>query len=173
MSTTNSQPTSRPTSLAELTQSSEDDLEIVLPWTGPVIRADGSLDESLLPDTFYCATSAGWPKEGVEDEAVAFNEKILGALFQLDGMLAASVAISAQNWNVARNLVVWRDPSALKQFLATPEHKAAAERTRDLMYDWEGTGWKSTRAEGLPDFVQARAHLDAARPTNSDYSSFD
>lgn len=163
----------RPTTLAELTTCDESDLEIVLPWTGPVIGADGRCDPTLLPDSFYCATSSGWPKDGVEDEAVAFNQAILETIFRSDGMLATTVAISASCWNVARNLVVWRDPDALHAFLQSPAHLAAARRTKALMYDWEGTGWVSSRDAGLPDFAQARAHLDAARGTTSPYKSFD
>jgi quinol monooxygenase YgiN len=163
----------RPTTLAELTLSDEADLEVVMPWTGPVIREDGSLDPDMLPEKFYVATSAGWPKDDVAEEATALNAGILATIMQLDGMLATSVAISPGNWNVARNLVVWRDASALRQFLDTPAHRAAAERTRDLMFDWEGVGWVSTRDAGLPDFAEARARLDAARPATSAYASFD
>ncbi len=163
----------RPMSLAELTSCDESDLEIVLPWTGPVIGANGELAPELLPETFYCATSCGWPKEGVEEEATAYNEAILEGLFRTEGMLATTVAVSASCWNVARNLVVWRDPSALRGFLQSPTHLAAARHTKELMYDWEGTGWVSSRADGLPDFPQARARLDAARGTSSPYASFD
>ena len=107
------------------------------------------------------------------EEATALNAGILATIMQLDGMLATSVAISPSNYDVARNLVVWRDASALKRFLDTPAHRAAAERTRDLMFDWEGVGWVSTRDAGLPTFAEARARLDAARPTASPWASFD
>ena len=163
----------RPTTLAELTCSDEADLEIVMPWTGPAIRADGTLDPDVLPETFYVATSAGWPKDEVAEEATALNTEILAELMQLDGMLATTVAVSPGNWNVARNLVVWRDKSVLEQFLHTPAHRRAAKRTRALMFDWEGTGWVSTREAGLPDFAEARARLAAARQTTSPYASFD
>lgn len=163
----------RPTTLADLTRSDEADLEVVMPWTGPAIREDGSLDPERLPGKFYVATSAGWPKDGVAEEATALNAGILTTIMQLDGMLATSVAVSPGNYDVARNLVVWRDASALKQFLQTPAHRAAAERTRDLMFDWEGIGWVSTRDAGLPTFAEARARLDAARTTTSAWASFD
>ncbi len=163
----------RPTSLAELTRSDEADLEIVIPWMGPAIRADGSLDPDVLPETFCVATSAGWPKDDVAEEATALNAEILADLMQLDGMLATCVAVSPGNWNVARNLMVWRDATALKHFLNTPAHLKAAKRTRALMYDWESTSWVSTRKAGLPDFAEARARLTAVRQETSPYASFD
>ena len=110
----------RPVALAQLLQCDESDLEIVLPWTGPVIGEDGALVADLLPEKFYCAMSVGLPKDGVADEAIAHNQQILATLMQVDGMLTTTVAISADCWNAVRNLVVWRDPSALREFLDTP-----------------------------------------------------
>ncbi|MFF3847886.1 DUF3291 domain-containing protein [Streptomyces sp. NPDC002328] len=152
-----------PTSLHEFAAGDESDLQIVVPWTGPAIDPEtGGLREPL-PGSYLVATSVGWPKPGHEEVGGQLNAAILDELWQRDGLLAATLAISPQSWNAARNLVVWRDKEALDGFLYSQAHLAAARRTKGLMYDWEGTNWTGTSATELPTFAEARARLDAVR----------
>jgi hypothetical protein len=160
-----------PESIQQLAACEESDLTVVLPWTGPVIDPEtGGLGERL-PEGALIATSVGWPKVGVDDIAVKLNDDILETLWVSEGMLAATLAISAGCWNAARNLVIWTDDDALQAFLHSPAHLRAARRTRELMYDWEGTDWTADDLDRLPDFEEARQRLNAVRGTSSAYAS--
>jgi hypothetical protein len=153
-----------PTSLHEFAAGDESDLQIVVPWTGPVIDPEtGGLREPL-PESYLVATSVGWPKPGHEEIGAQLNAAILEDLWKRDGLLAATLAISPKSWNAARNLVLWRDKEALDAFLFSEAHLTAARRTKGLMYDWEGTHWIGTSTTQLPTFAEARARLDAVRP---------
>lgn len=161
-----------PTTLHEFAAGDESDLDIVLPWTGPAIDPETGELRAPLPEKYLVATSVGWPKPGLDELGGRLNGAILQDLWTRDGMLAATVAISANNFNAARNLVVWRDEAALKAFLHSPVHLDAARQTRDLMFDWEGANWTGTSRTELPTFAEARARLDAARASGqSPYAS--
>ncbi|HEU5474640.1 MAG TPA: hypothetical protein VFV67_28670 [Actinophytocola sp.] len=163
-----------PSSLHEFAAGDESDLQVVVPWAGPAIDpATGGL-RGPLPESYLVATSVGWPKPGHEEIGPQLNKDILEELWQRDGLLAATLAVSAKSWNASRNLVLWRDKAALDGFLRSPAHLRAARRTRGLMFDWEGTHWTATARSELPTFAEARARLDAARaPGRSDFHSPD
>ncbi|MET9499269.1 DUF3291 domain-containing protein [Streptomyces sp. NPDC006552] len=152
-----------PKSLHEFAAGDESDLQIVVPWTGPAIDPETGALREPLPDSYLVATSVGWPKPGNEEIGGELNAAILTELWQRDGLLAATLAISQQSWNAARNLVLWRDKEALDGFLYSEAHLAAARRTKGLMFDWEGTNWTGTSTTELPTFAESRDRLDAAR----------
>ncbi|MGC2999210.1 DUF3291 domain-containing protein [Streptomyces sp. G35A] len=161
-----------PTTLQEFAAGDESDLQIVLPWTGPAVDPEtGGLREPL-PEQYLIATSVGWPKPGLDELGGRLNGAILKELWTREGLLAASVAVSPNNFNASRNLVVWRDEKALKGFLHSPVHLDAARQTRGLMFDWEGTNWTGTDRTTLPTFAESRARLDAVRASGeSPYAS--
>ncbi|MET9888045.1 DUF3291 domain-containing protein [Streptomyces sp. NPDC006430] len=152
-----------PTTLHEFAAGDESDLNIVLPWTGPAIDPETGELRAPLPEEYLVATSVGWPKPGREELGGQLNGAILQELWTRDGLLAATVAVSENNFNAARNLVLWRDKEALMAFLRSPVHMDAARQTRGLMFDWEGANWTGTSRTELPTFAEARARLDAAR----------
>lgn len=159
-----------PANLHEFAALDESDLTVVVPWTGPAVDPVTGGPRGL-PAQYLIATSVGWPKPGHEEVGGRLNAAILEELWTRDGLLAASLAISENACNAARNLVLWRDKASLDGFLHSAAHLEAARRTRHLMYDWEGTHWTGTSQTEFPTFAQSRARLDAARPAHSPYES--
>ncbi|WP_327364783.1 antibiotic biosynthesis monooxygenase family protein [Streptomyces sp. NBC_01296] len=163
-----------PASLREFAAGDESDLNVVAPWTGPAVDAETGLLKEPIRGRHLIATSVGWPKPGHEDAAIALNEAILGELYVRPGLLAVTLAISANNFSSTRSLSIWENEAALKGFLKSEPHMVAARRVRELMYDWEGANWVSEETTELPTFDEAKARLDAVRPPGpSDFESYD
>lgn len=161
-----------PDSLAGFAACAETDLTVVAPWAGPAIDEETGLLREALTEPHLIATSVGWPKPGHEPAAIAFNEGILKELYVRDGLLAVCLAWSERCWNSTRSLSIWRDEAALRGFLKSAPHIAAARHVRELMFDWEGTHWQSSHTADLPTFEQARARLDEVRPAQSPFRSY-
>lgn len=161
-----------PDSPAGFAACAETDLTVVAPWAGPAIDpATGDLREPLR-ERHVIATSVGWPKPGHEPVAIQLNEAILNELYVREGLLAVTLAVSEQCWNSTRSLSIWADEEALRGFLLSAPHLAAARRVRELMFDWEGTHWESSETFELPSFETARARLAAVRRPTSEFTSY-
>lgn len=172
----NSVPESRtvPASLREFAAGDESDLNVVAPWVGPAVDEETGRLKEPIRKRHLIATSVGWPKPGHEPAAIALNEAILAELYVRPGLLAVTLAISENNFNSTRSLSIWEDEEALKGFLKSGPHIAAARRVKELMYDWEGANWESAETLELPTFDEAKAKLDAVRaPGPSGFESYD
>ncbi|MEU0580180.1 DUF3291 domain-containing protein [Streptomyces griseoincarnatus] len=152
-----------PTTLQEFADGDESDLNMVAPWTGPAVDPDTGLLREPLRGRHLIATSVGWPKPGHEPVAIQLNEAILKELYVRPGLLAVSLAVSEKNFNSTRSLSIWEDEAALRGFMRSEPHMAAARRVKELMFDWEGAHWTSEETAELPTFEEARARLAAVR----------
>ncbi|MFI0982689.1 hypothetical protein ACH4SP_37475 [Streptomyces sp. NPDC021093] len=151
-----------PTTLEEFAACDESDLEIVVPWTGPAIDPGTGAPAAPLPDSYVVATSGGWPKPGAIEIATDLNRVLLDELWQREGLLAATFAISQKCWMSSRALAIWTDEEALQGFLGSEAHMNAVRRTRKLAYGWEGARWESS-SPTLPTFDEVRARLAQQR----------
>ncbi|MFD4241907.1 antibiotic biosynthesis monooxygenase [Streptomyces sp. NPDC058525] len=168
------QPRPVPVSLREFAAGDESDLNVVAPWVGPAVDEETGKLKEPLRKRHLIATSVGWPKPGHEPAAIALNEAILAELYVRPGLLAVTLAISEKNFNSTRSLSIWEDEEALKGFLKSGPHIAAARQVRELMYDWEGANWESEETLELPTFDDAKAKLDEVRaPGPSAFESYD
>ncbi|MFB7853371.1 DUF3291 domain-containing protein [Streptomyces sp. NPDC002466] len=161
-----------PQSLHEFASGDESDLNVVAPWTGPVVDPETGRLREPIRGHHLVATSVGWPKPGHEPVAIELNQGILEELYVRPGLLAVCLGISEKNFSSTRSLSIWENEEALKGFLMSKPHLAAARRVRELMFDWEGANWECTETTELPTFEEARARLDAIRPPGrSDFAS--
>ena len=161
-----------PASLQEFADGDESDLNVVAPWTGPAVDPETGKLREPIRRRHLVATSVGWPKPGHEPVAIQLNEAILKELYVRPGLLAVSLAISENNFNSTRSLSIWEDQAALRGFMKSKPHLAAARRVKELMFDWEGTHWDCEETTELPTFEESRQRLAAVRdPGPSEFAS--
>lgn len=157
------QPRPLPRTLQGFANCDECDLQIVVPWAGPVIDPDTGLLREPLPDRYLVAAGSGWPRQDAEETTTEMIHVVMNEGWEKYDMLAATFAYSPRCWNSAKSLSVWRDEASMNAFVRSEPHMVAVRKVKKVMYAWESTHWVCSEKGKLPTFEEAKAKLAEVR----------
>jgi heme-degrading monooxygenase HmoA len=141
----------------------EDDLSPTV-FVGPGYDADkGGLQEPLQ-DKYVASTTFLVLRPETAQEFGATVEAMIPALTANPGLVGFSTALSAK-CGTARTLTVWRDQTAMMNFVTSDEHVAGMARAQEFSTTGTVTSWEVTRAELPLGWDTAIARATAATPS--------
>lgn len=141
----------------------EDDLD-VSEFAGPGYdAAQGGLLEPLQ-DKYIASTTVLALRPETAEEFRATVGAMIPVLTQNPGLVGFSTGSSAK-CGTARTMAVWRDQTAMMNFVASDEHVAGMQRTQEFSTTGTVTSWEVTRAELPLAWDTAIARATAATPS--------
>ncbi|WAS91274.1 antibiotic biosynthesis monooxygenase family protein [Nannocystis punicea] len=141
----------------------EDDLD-PMPFAGPGYDADkGGLQEPLQ-DKYVASTTFLVLRPETAQDFGATVQAMIPVLTSNPGLVGFSTATSAK-CGTARTLTVWRDQTAMMNFVASDEHVAGMTRAQEFSTTGTVTSWEVTRAELPLGWDTAIARATAATPS--------
>jgi hypothetical protein len=141
----------------------EDDLD-ASEFAGPGYdAAQGGLLEPLQ-DKYIASTTVLVLRPETVEEFRATVGAMIPVLTQNPGLVGFSTASSAK-CGTARTMAVWRDQTAMMNFVASDEHVAGMQRTQEFSTTGTVTSWEVTRAELPLAWDTAIAKATAATPS--------
>jgi hypothetical protein len=141
----------------------EDDLGPVA-FAGPGYDPDkGGLQEPLQ-DKYVASTTVLVLRPEKQQELDELVGAMIPVLTANPGLVGFSTALSPK-CGTARTLTVWRDQTAMMNFVASDEHVAGMSRATELSATGTVTSWEVTRAEVPLTWDTAIARAAAATPS--------
>ena len=141
----------------------DDDLE-VSDFAGPGYdAAQGGLLEPLQ-DKYIASTTVLVLRPETVEEFRATVGAMIPVLTQNPGLVGFSTGTSMK-CGTARTMAVWRDQTAMMNFVASDEHVAGMQRTQEFSTTGTVTSWEVTRAELPLAWDTAIAKATAATPS--------
>lgn len=141
----------------------DDDLEVT-DFAGPGYdAAQGGLLEPLQ-DKYIASTTVLVLRPETAEEFRATVGAMIPVLTQNPGLVGFSTGTSMK-CGTARTLAVWRDQTAMMNFVASDEHVAGMQRTQEFSTTGTVTSWEVTRAELPLSWDTAIARAAAATPS--------
>jgi hypothetical protein len=122
-----------------------------LPWTA---RAQ------LEPGTEYLVMASHLPLKRITGtvrffRAVFAVRKQLGTADGLVGYMLRARPLTRDYWTLS----VWKDDTALRQFMRTPPHVQIMSSLQPVMAPTKFVTWTISAADGRPDMASALEHL--------------
>ncbi|PCC68665.1 Antibiotic biosynthesis monooxygenase [Nannocystis exedens] len=141
----------------------EDDLAPTV-FAGPGYDADkGGLLEPLQ-DKYVASTTVLVLRPEKAQEFSATVEAMIPVLVANPGLVGYATATSMK-CGTARTMAVWRDQTAMMNFVTSDEHVAGMQRTQEFSTTGTVTSWEVTRAELPLTWDTATARATAATPS--------
>lgn len=141
----------------------DDDLQVT-EFAGPGYDpAQGGL-LAPLQDKYIASTTVLVLRPEAAEEFGATAGAMIPVLMQNPGLVGFSTGNSAK-CGTARTLAVWRDQTAMMNFVASDEHVAGMQRTQEFSTTGTVTSWEVTRAELPLAWDTAIARAAAATPS--------
>lgn len=149
--------------VAVLGDCSPDDLEILLPWTGPAFDPmTGTLLEPL-PEGHVEAVVNGWRIETDDAEALRVEQSmlVLGDLFARDGFLGFE-GVQSDACDISASHSLWRDEAAMMAFVTGQAHATAMSRASEMHHVAAGAHWSGPMRTAAPDWREGIDHYVTA-----------